>query len=169
MNLIVARSKDFVIGLDGSLPWEIKDDLRWFKSLTRGKTLIMGRKTFESIGKPLKGRLNLVLSSKANELNQTNKYTNLKFYSSKETLLKDITNPKEVFVIGGSNIYSDFISLVDKVYISEVQTTLGGGTLWRYNLNINQWSLQSEEVVSESEVNQYSFIKKIYLRKHNLR
>lgn len=117
LNLIAAIDLNHGIGYQGKLPWHIPEDLRYFKDTTSNYTIIMGRNTFESIGsKPLKNRKNIVISSKpiyfdnVISLNIESVYNYIRENRSKEN----------IFIIGGSRLYNEFINMCDKLYITQV-------------------------------------------------
>lgn len=123
-NLIVARSQNGIIGKDGQIPWTIPEDLEHFKKLTYGKAIVMGRKTYESIGRVLPNRLNIVVSSKEPEVSDTN--YNLRFVKSLQCAreLAVDCGHTELWVIGGERLYKDAMSLVSELHITEVHTTI---------------------------------------------
>lgn len=116
LNLIVAKAKDNAIGKNGKIPWNIPEELQYFKEITVNSVVIMGRKTYESIGHPLSQRINIVISN-------TKKYSgeNLYIVSSLNDAL-ELANryDKEVFIIGGERLYKETIDIVDRMYITEV-------------------------------------------------
>ena len=116
ISIIAAMSENLVIGLNNKIPWHIPEDLDRFKQITSGHTVIMGRKTYESIGsKPLNNRLNIVLSN-------TLKTNLVKVCSDMEKAFNGIPEQeKEVFIIGGETLYSDAIKFADKMYLTIVE------------------------------------------------
>lgn len=123
LSIIVAAAENNVIGRNNALIWHISEDLKYFKRITSGHTVIMGRKTFESIGKPLPNRTNIVISR------------NIEFKpegcvvvsSLNEAIAK--TNPNEEnFIIGGGSIYREAIGLADKLYLTKIQHSYEGDT-----------------------------------------
>ena len=116
LNLIVAKAKDNAIGKNGKIPWNIPEELQYFKEITVNSVVIMGRKTYESIGHPLSQRINIVISN-------TKKYSgeNLYIVSSLNDAL-ELANryDKEVFIIGGERLYKETMDIVDRMYITEV-------------------------------------------------
>lgn len=121
ISLIVAMGKNRVIGKEGKIPWHISDDLKRFKALTMGHPLIMGRKTYESLGRALPGRTNIVLSRNP-EFAPTDAAT---VPSLKEAL--DLTRDSgEVFVIGGQSLYEQSLPSADKIYLTLVDIEVGG-------------------------------------------
>lgn len=123
ISLIVARADNGVIGHQGGLPWHIPDDLRHFKRLTVGKPVVMGRRTHESIGKPLPGRHNIIV-------------TRQKDYEAPgctvvHTLADALTSADpapEVMVIGGAELYAQCLPLADRVYLTQVHADVAGDT-----------------------------------------
>ena len=144
VNLIVANSTNGVIGKDGKMPWDIPEELKRFKKLTLGHVVIMGRKTYESIGRALKGRCNLVLSKK--ELNLDDAYVFSNAVEALKFASKEAPN-KEVFIIGGASIYFTFLSLglVDRIYQTVVKKEMEGDCF--FDFNKNDWEIVKEESV----------------------
>jgi dihydrofolate reductase len=114
MNIIVAINKNNGIGFNNSIPWKNKNDMQFFRMMTYGKTVYMGRKTYESLGKPLEGRINCVLSTK--DLNRKG----ITLYKDKDKFLTRIMNDEEGFVIGGAEIYNLALDagVIKNVYVS---------------------------------------------------
>lgn len=118
---IVAIAQNYAIGKDGKLPWHYPADLKFFKETTLNQTVVMGRKTYESIGKPLPKRLNIVLSRDS----ESSAQTNLIYLKSKESLISVIPFLKtDVFIIGGANIYRDFADIIEKWIVTKVPQTV---------------------------------------------
>jgi len=114
--IIAAVGKNNEIGKKGQLLWRLPEDMQFFKEMTLGKTVIMGRKTFESIGRPLPNRNNIVLTSdKSFECEGITVYNNVTdlFYNC-------ITNREDAFIIGGAKVYGQFINLAKELYLTEV-------------------------------------------------
>jgi dihydrofolate reductase len=143
-----------VIGVRGQLPWHLPNDLRRFKQLTMGKPIIMGRKTFESIGKPLPGRKNIVLTR------------NIKFcvhgvdchqsLHSALTSLEDEDEEGEIFVIGGGMIYKEALPYAQTIYLTEVMTILGGDAYFP-ELALSEWKEISSELCNGDTEHAYSY------------
>ncbi len=122
LSIIVATSIDGVIGKDNKLPWHLPEDLKRFKAITMNHPIIMGRKTFDSIGKPLPGRLNLVLSR-----DPSLKIEGAHVVSSLDEAFKkvDIQND-EVFIIGGSDVFRVALPMCDRIYLTEIHWEFEG-------------------------------------------
>lgn len=162
VSMIVAKSLNDVIGVQGKLPWSLKADLAHFKKVTMGHHIILGRKTFDSIGgKPLPGRMHLVVSNDPKAAGDNVIWFNSVFRALKHA---ERQGEKEVFIIGGAQIYKACISLVDRLYLTEVQTTVSGDAYFP-QLSLKNWNLVSEVVVPADGDNQYPFTIRVLDRK----
>lgn len=121
ISLIAAMSKNRVIGVDNQLPWHLPADLKHFKALTLNKPIIMGRKTYESIGRPLPKRRNIIISRQAGYIVE-----NCDVYSTLEAAFAATHDAEETMVIGGANVYQQALPLADRIYLTIVDTTLEG-------------------------------------------
>ena len=121
LSIIAAMTNRLVIGKDNDMPWNLPADLKHFKETTMNKPVIMGRKTFESIGKALPKRRNVVITSKKDL-----KLSGCDVVNSLEEALKLVKDEKEVFIIGGSNIYKQALPLADKLYITYIEADIQG-------------------------------------------
>lgn len=161
ISFIVAVSENNVIGVNNKLPWHLKDDLQMFKKITMGHHILMGRKTFESIGKALPGRMSLVVSSepRANE-------ENVLWFSSIFRAIKQAerNGESELFIIGGEKVFKSALSLVDRIYMTEVKTSLKGDAFFP-QLSVKNWKMISEQSFSKNNENDYDFVFKILDRK----
>ncbi|MEM7697155.1 MAG: dihydrofolate reductase [Verrucomicrobiota bacterium] len=115
LQAVVAMASNRVIGRDGSLPWSLPEDLKWFKKLTVGDPIVMGRKTMESIGRPLPKRRNLVVSRSLREAPD-----GFEVFSSCEDALEALSAEEKASVIGGAQIYAEMMPLCDEVWLSFV-------------------------------------------------
>lgn len=121
VSLVVARADNGVIGKDNALPWRIPADLKHFKRLTLGKPVVMGRRTFESIGKPLPGRENIVLTR--------DREWNAEGVTVAATLAEALAGRPEVAIIGGAQVYAEAMIFATHVYLTEVHAAPDGDTL----------------------------------------
>jgi len=153
VSLIVAVAKNGVIGVNNTLPWHLSEDLKHFKSLTTGHTIIMGRKTYESIGRPLPNRRNIVISRNSNT-----SYEGVEVVHSLEDAFSISTNDKEVFVIGGSNIYEQALSFVDQLYITEIKKSFLGDAFFP-EINKQIWIEYSRDDHVTNDGLEFSFVK----------
>lgn len=125
ISLIVAISQNRVIGRENKLPWHLPDDLKYFRRITKGNPVIMGRKTFESIGRPLPQRQNIVVSRDPSYLAEGCEVVN-----SLEQALKAADSEKETFIIGGADLYRQSLELVNRIYLTEVQASVEGDSFF---------------------------------------
>jgi dihydrofolate reductase len=129
LTLVVARADNGVIGRDGGMPWHLPADLRHFKRLTVGKPVVMGRKTFESIGKPLPGRHNIVLTRSAGwTADGVTVVPNLAEAVAAAGLQQG-ARPEEIMIIGGAAVYAEALPSARRVYLTEVHATPDGDTV----------------------------------------
>lgn len=129
-NIIVAYDQNRGIGKDNKLPWNIPDDLKHFQQMTLGKTVIMGRKTYESIGQPLEGRANIVLTSSwGNVEHDPLKQQNITIFKDPEPIL-NMNNKEDMFIIGGQKIFELFLPHVKRIYATEIHDTFDCDTFF---------------------------------------
>lgn len=155
ISLIVAISSNNIIGNNNEIPWKSKKDLKYFKNITEGGIVIMGRKTFESLNnKPLKNRKNIIITS-----NNEFKDENIEYFSSIERALDSLKNTnKDIFFIGGSRIYEDCIKYCDKLYITEICKFVSGNVTFP-QINFNNWDMVS---CFEDYENDFRILFKVY-------
>lgn len=153
INIIVASSENNVIGKDNKLLWDLKDDLKRFKDLTKNNTVIMGRKTYESIGKPLPNRVNIVLTRSKKEIKGC-----IVVNSVKEALNKSDRN-KEIFIIGGTEIYNQFLNYCNKIYLTLVHSEFEGDAYFFSEKEIlnNKFKEIKRERIEKNNKNEYPF------------
>ena len=146
ISLIVAVSENGVIGKNNELLWKLPDDLKRFKKLTIGHPIIMGRKTFDSIGKPLPGRTSIVITR-----NSDFKMDGIIVSHSFEEALKqaEILESNEVFIIGGGEIYKQALPVADRLYVTEVETIIAGDAFFEIE-NPEQW-IESERTAHPAD------------------
>ncbi|MGB2868117.1 MAG: dihydrofolate reductase [Bacteroidota bacterium] len=139
LAFIAALGRNRVIGRNGKLPWHLPEDLKRFKRLTTGHTVLMGRKSFESLGKPLPNRRNVVLSSKPIPGVQT--------FSSIKAALKELQNDERVFVIGGGEIFKALLEKADEMFLTFVDGDFEGDTFFPpfEHLVGKMWKITQEE------------------------
>jgi dihydrofolate reductase len=121
LSVIVAVAENGVIGKDNALPWRLPEDLKHFKAITFGHPVVMGRKTFESIGRPLPGRLNLVVSR-----NPDYRPEGVTVAASLESAIQKAGAAQEVFVIGGSALFKEALPKADRVYLTRIHRDFSG-------------------------------------------
>jgi len=152
ITIIVAKSNNGIIGKDGDLPWRLPEDLKRFKRLTTGNIVVMGRKTYDSIGRPLPNRKNIVISR-----NTSLKIEGVEVEHDLIDVLKR-NQEENVYVIGGGQIYVDSLPLTEKLEVTEVDVELVGDTSFP-EIDSSQWKeiFREKRVDSESNLT-YSFV-----------
>ena len=164
LSVIVAMAHNRVIGLNNQMPWHLPADLAWFKKNTLNKPVIMGRKTFESIGRPLPNRHNIVISRQIESID--NKISNVSWVKSIDAAisLAQKQQPDEVFIIGGGNIYQQVLPLIDRLYLTHLNAELQGDTYFPDYLP-EQWQVIYQEDHQADEKNSYPYQFRILQRK----
>ena len=148
LSIIVAKSRNNVIGSEGNLPWHIPEDLKKFKSITMGKPMIMGRSTFESIGKALPGRKNIVMTrDKEYQADGISVAHNL------EEALILCEQASEIMIIGGGEIYKLFFGMVNRLYLTNVEKYIDGDVFFP-EIDLSKWKMiRKEEFPMNTERN----------------
>ncbi len=152
ISLIVATSENNVIGKDNQLLWHLPNDLKFFKNTTWGGVVVMGRKTFESVNKPLPGRINIVITKQPNW-----NADQVLVAASIENALQQAaaTHCKEIFVIGGGEIYKECMPQANRIYLTRVHVELEGDTFFPA-LDTAQWKKVSSVSFAADEKNKYA-------------
>jgi dihydrofolate reductase len=156
ISLIVAMASNRVIGLNNQMPWHLSADLKKFKKITIGSPILMGRKTYESIGKPLPGRTTIIVSR-----NLKYRQDGCLVFNDLETALKKACNSaNEVFVIGGSDLYEALLPIADAIYLTIINREFQGDTFFP-DLDLNDWSeVEREDINDDPDAAfSYSFLK----------
>lgn len=155
LSLIAAMDENRLIGSNNKLPWHLPADLAFFKHTTLGKPIIMGRKTFESIGKALPGRRNIVITRDAEFSAEACEVAH-----SIEAAMSLTYNHDEVMLIGGASLYEQSIAQATRLYITQIHHSFEGDT-WFPELKVNDWKVDNREDfdADHSNVYAYSFIK----------
>lgn len=153
LSIIVAMANRNVIGKDNRLIWHLPEDLKRFKNLTTGRTIIMGRKTFESLGGILPNRKHIVLC-KSEKLKIDNE--NVVVVNDVELLKEYIDSEEEAFVIGGGMIYSLLLPYAKKMYITKINADFDGDTFFP-QVDYGQWKLVKREKGIKNEKNPYDY------------
>jgi dihydrofolate reductase len=158
INIIVAMNQDNVIGMDNKLPWDLREDLQNFRKLTLNSVVIMGRKTYESIGMPLPNRENIIIS---NNLDYVAPYTHI-YASIKQAILYAKRLDKPIFIIGGGEIYNNTLSIADYLFITEVEYSVdlnSENIVYFPKIDVNKWELvDRKSYISKNKI-KYHFCK----------
>ncbi|WP_233078770.1 type 3 dihydrofolate reductase [Rheinheimera soli] len=150
--MIAAMANNRVIGKDNQMPWHLPADLKHFKKVTLGKPVIMGRKTYQSIGKALPGRRNIVISRQSGALS-----TDADWVQSIEQALALVQHEAEVMVIGGAEIYRQVLPLADTLYITDIDLTVEGDAFFPDYLAEASWNQSALEQHTPDPKNPYFY------------
>lgn len=150
--MIAAMAKNRVIGLDNKMPWHLPADLQFFKRVTLGKPVIMGRKTYQSIGRPLPGRQNIVLSR-----NTDLTIEGVECVQTLEQAQELVGDAAEVMIIGGATIYEQFLAQADRLYLTFIDLETAGDTQFPDYQGVAQWQEVEREVHQPDEKNKYNY------------
>ena len=160
-SLVVAASTNNVIGKDNRLLWHLPNDLKFFKNTTWAMPVVMGRKTFEAVGKPLKGRTNIVIT-RQQEWTAPGVTTVPTIQQATDAAAA--TDAKEMFVIGGGEIYRETLTTADKVYLTRVHAHLEGDTFFP-ELSGSDWRLFSHLDFPADDKHAYPYSFQLWVRK----
>ncbi len=163
ISLIVATSLNNAIGKQNAMLWHLPEDFKFFKNTTWGMPVIMGRKTFESIGKPLPGRTNIIITSNKNWQAENIIVVN---NIEKAIAVAKATNAKEIFIAGGGEIYKQTIALADKVYRTLVNTTIDADTFFP-EIDEKKWEISFQKKIPANDKNKFDMSFQIWKRKEN--
>ncbi len=157
--IIVAMAQNRCIGRDNDLPWRLSNDLKHFKRTTMGKPIIMGRKTWESIGRPLPGRINIVVTR-----NKNYEAPGCTLAHSLTEAISTITEVEEACVIGGAALYQEALGMADRLYITHVEAEVDGDTYFP-EFDVHAWTIAQEECTDADEKNDYPCTYRVWERK----
>ncbi|ADO08307.1 type 3 dihydrofolate reductase [Pantoea sp. Bo_2] len=150
ISLIAALAADRIIGMENAMPWDLPADLAWFKRNTLKKPVIMGRLTFESIGRPLPGRLNIVVSSKPGTTEGVTWVTSL------DEALQAAGDAEEIMVIGGGRVYEQMLKRADRLYLTHIDAEVEGDTQFP-DYEPDEWQSTFSEFHDADEQNSHSY------------
>jgi len=151
LSIIVAVDENNVIGKDNSLIWKLPRDMKHFKETTTGHYIIMGRKTFESNGRPLPNRTNVIITRDKNYQAE-----GCVVVHSLEDAMKEAKNDSESFIIGGGVIYELAMPLVDRIYLTQIHHSFEGDTFFP-EVNMEEWAVSEKRDFEPDEKNKYPF------------
>ncbi len=155
VSFIVAASENNAIGKDNALPWHLPEDLKFFKKTTMGKPVMMGRKTFESLGKPLPGRLNIVLTSNK-DLTVPD---GVLVINDIDTAVERLQNEQveEGFIIGGGKVFAETMGIADRIYLTRIACTIADADAFFPDIDHTHWKLTWEEPHNADEKHKYDY------------
>jgi dihydrofolate reductase len=151
VSIIVAASSNNVIGVEGGLPWRLPEDLRKFKEITMGKPMVMGRATFESIGRALPGRKSIVLTRQ-----EDFRADGCDIVATIDEAVTAAGNAEELMIIGGGEIYRQFLRMTDRIYLTRVQAEVEGDTRFP-ELDMAEWTVVTAEEFPAGDEREFGF------------
>lgn len=157
ISLIVAMDNNRLIGKENDLPWRLPADLQYFKQTTTGHTIVMGRKTFESIGKPLPNRCNVILTG-----NKDYHHEGVKVIHSVDDLIS-LEEESELFVIGGATVYEQTMNVATRLYVTHIEEAFEGDTYFP-EIDSSVWKEVSKKQGVKDEKNPYVYYFTVYER-----
>lgn len=164
LSLIVAKSKNGVIGVDGDLPWRLSSDLKHFKAVTLGKPCLMGRVTWDSLPFPLPGRPNLVLTRNPNfKAKSCEVFTDMYDMVGRGFELAGATGADEIMIIGGAKLYSNLMPYVQRMYVTDVDEIIDGDAHFPA-IMATDWTRISSIPMARGEKDDYAFSITVYER-----
>lgn len=159
LHMIVAHARNGVIGKEGKLPWYLPEDLRYFKRTTLGKPVIMGRKTWETLGRPLPGRRNIVVTRQKDYVAE-----GADVVGSIEAALSLVADAPVAFIMGGAQIYKESMPLVQVAHITYINADFEGDAFFT-PLKDDEWTLIEEESFPATDAHPFSYSSRTYRRK----
>ena len=154
---LVALSNNFVIGVNNDLPWKLKKDLQHFSAYTQNKAIVMGRKTFESIGRPLPNRKNIVISSSLESQESLQVVPNLnQAIEVANQWNKDNSAEEEIVLIGGGYVFEESKNIVNKLVLTRVECEIDGDVFYP-QIDLSDWKETSRESYKRDSENEYDF------------
>ena len=158
ISLIVAVSRNGVIGRDNQLPWHLPEDLKYFKSVTMGKPILMGRKTYDSIGRPLPGRTNIVITRDPQwQAAGVEVASSLQDAMALAEQACALAGAEEIMVIGGEQIYSMTLPVADRLYVTQVDAEVEGDAYFP-DVDLACWTQVDELLPEKTDTNPYRFL-----------
>lgn len=152
LSMIWAEDENGLIGKNGSIPWHLPADMHYFKQITINHTVIMGKNTYLSLGKPLINRKNIVLSHSLQVNND-----NVRVFDNLDLLKQYINKQKnEIFVIGGAHLYQQFLPIAQRLYVTKIHNKFDGDT-YAPKFSLDEWILVKKEEHSADQKNNYSY------------
>ena len=158
ISMIAAMAKNNVIGIKNGLPWDLPADMKHFRETTSGKTVIMGARTFESIGKALPKRRNIVITLDKNQIAE-----GAEIVFSLDEAIESCKNEGEVMIIGGASIYRQFLPKAQRVYLTVIDGKFEGDAFFP-EMDMNEWKIVNEEKHEADEKNSHPYTFKVFER-----
>lgn len=159
VTLIVAASNNNVIGVNNQMPWHLPNDFKYFKANTMDHSIIMGRKTYDSIGKPLPGRRNIILTRDQNYQN-----SEVDIANSISEVFNYCRDEREIFILGGADIFKQALALANRVLLTRVHADIQGDTFFP-ELNPAEWQLVSQDMHFKDEKHAFDYTFEVWEKK----
>ena len=156
----MAAAENNAIGKGNQMPWHLPNDFKYFKAKTMDHSIIMGRKTFESIGKPLPGRRNIIISRQP-----TLNIEDVDVANSLQDVINYCRDEREIFIIGGAEIFNQAMPMADEILLTRVHTNIEGADAFFPELPESDWELISQEKHNKDDKHQYDYTFEVYKRK----
>lgn len=160
LSLIVAMSKNRVIGREGTLPWRLSADLRRFKQLTMGHHVVMGRKTYQSIGRNLPGRTLVIMTRKPDFHAEPGSI----IVADPQEAFEAVSGDDQPFIAGGAEVYRLFLPFVNSMYVTRVETNIDDGDVLFPECDFSKWRLEERQSHEADERNEYAYTFEVYSR-----
>ena len=160
VTFIVAAAENNAIGKGNQMPWHLPNDFKYFKAKTMDHSIIMGRKTFESIGKPLPGRRNIIISRQP-----TLNIEDVDVANSLQDVINYCRDEREIFIIGGAEIFNQAMPMADEILLTRVHTNIEDADAFFPELPESDWELISQEKHNKDDKHQYDYTFEVYKRK----
>lgn len=161
--IIVAAAENNAIGIDNQLPWRLSADLKYFKALTTGHAIVMGRKTFDSIGKALPNRANIVITRSKNF-----SHDNIIVKHSIDEAIEYCNQFEQVFVIGGDTIYKQMLEVTETIYLTRVHTSISNADAFFPIIDLDIWKLIKSEHHKKDDKNEFDYTFEVYQRRESI-
>ena len=161
---VVALSNNRVIGKDNDLPWNLKTDLKHFREYTTNKILIMGRKTFESIGRPLPNRTNIIVSKTIQSVAGAEVFSDLNSALNKAKENCETFDKNEIVIIGGGFLFNDTLDIVNKLVLTRVDCEIDGDIFYP-EIDLLNWNKISSEKYLKDNENEFDFVVEVFTKK----
>tara|TARA_B100000513_G_scaffold112443_1_gene49046 strand:- start:673 stop:1179 length:507 start_codon:yes stop_codon:yes gene_type:complete len=160
---VVALSNNRVIGKDNDLPWNLKTDLKHFKEYTTNKILLMGRKTFESIGRPLPNRINIIVSKTIKSIEGAEVFSDLNSALDKAKENCEALDKNEIVIIGGGFLFNDTLNIVNKLVLTRVDCEIDGDIFYP-EIDLTGWNKVSSERYLKDNENEFNFDVEVFTK-----
>ena len=161
ISILVAMNPDRLIGVNNDLPWKLKDDLEHFKNYSMHKPIIMGRNTFESIGRPLPNRTNIIVSKTIQSVEGAKVFSDLNSALNKAKENCETLDKNEIVIIGGGFLFNDTLDIVNKLVLTRVDCEIDGDIFYP-EIDLSNWNKISSEKYLKDNENEFDFVVEVF-------